>query len=420
MVIGARNNDGNGSNAGHARVYENQSGTWTQIGADIDGESSGDYSGHVSLSSDGSIVAIGASLNSEIGYFFGHVRIYEYLQLPIITSQPANQTDICVGSNVSFTVTGDNIDTYQWQVNEGSGFENITNGGVYSNATTTTLNITDIELIMNNYLYRCYITNGDGNITSNVAILSIETEDPETPTLTDLTDQCSVTAIAPTTTDNCAGTITATTTDPTEYTEQGTYVISWNFADDNGNDINVNQNVIINDNTNPTITCIGNQTKQLTEEQTVYTVVGTEFDPTATDDNCGIASVTNDFNDLTTLENAEFPIGLTTVIWTITDNYDNFATCNFDVQVNAFVNIETLQQNGILIYPNPTNGILNFDFTDNNVQQIKISDLTGKTIIEKTEINQNEMIDLSSFESGIYIIKIQTDNEIFTTKIVKE
>ncbi len=74
----------------------------------------------------------------------------------------------------------------------------------------------------------------------------------------------------------------------------------------------------------------------------------------------------------------------------------------------------------INVYPNPTNGIINFEFANNNVQQIIISDITGKMIIEKVDIQQNEIIDLSNFESGIYIIKIQTDNEIFTTKIVKE
>ena len=238
--------------------------------------------------------------------------------------------------------------------------------------------------------------------------------------MANLTDQCSVTATAPTTTDNCAGTITGTTSDPTEYTEQGTYVISWNFADGNGNDIDINQNVIITDNTNPTITCIDNQTKQLSDGETVYTVSGTEFDPTESSDNCDGFSVANDFNDLSTLENAEFPIGLTTVVWTITDVANNETQCSFDVQVNAFVGIETLQQKGISIYPNPTNGIINFEFANNNIQQIIISDLTGKTIIEKVNIQQNEMIDLSNFVSGIYIISIQTDNEIFTTKIVKE
>ena len=62
----------------HVRVYENIANTWTQIGEDIDGEAAGDQSGvSVSLSSDGSIVAIGAIRNDNInGPNSGHVRVY--------------------------------------------------------------------------------------------------------------------------------------------------------------------------------------------------------------------------------------------------------------------------------------------------------------------------------------------------------
>ena len=60
------------------RVYENNNGAWTQIGSDIDGEGSSDQSGFsVSLSSDGSVVAIGARYNDGGGTYSGHVRIYE-------------------------------------------------------------------------------------------------------------------------------------------------------------------------------------------------------------------------------------------------------------------------------------------------------------------------------------------------------
>ena len=80
VAIGAGLNDDNGYNSGHVRVYENISGTWTQIGADIDGEFVGDQSGHsIDLSSDGSIVAIGAYKNSGNGTDSGHVRVYENL-----------------------------------------------------------------------------------------------------------------------------------------------------------------------------------------------------------------------------------------------------------------------------------------------------------------------------------------------------
>ena len=75
VAIGASSNDGNGTNAGHVRVYEYSGGSWTQIGSDIDGEAAGDYSGiSVSLSSDGSIVAIGGKYSAGSG----DVRVYEY------------------------------------------------------------------------------------------------------------------------------------------------------------------------------------------------------------------------------------------------------------------------------------------------------------------------------------------------------
>jgi len=78
VAVGAVGNDGNGAASGHVRIYENQSNTWVQRGNDIDDEAAGDFSGiSVSLSSDGSIVAIGAKYNSGNGSFSGHVRLYD-------------------------------------------------------------------------------------------------------------------------------------------------------------------------------------------------------------------------------------------------------------------------------------------------------------------------------------------------------
>ena len=76
VAIGAYLNDGN---TGHVRVYQRDETTtlgWTQLGGDIDGEAKGDYSGYsVSLSADGSRVAIGAYGNDDDT---GHVKVYEY------------------------------------------------------------------------------------------------------------------------------------------------------------------------------------------------------------------------------------------------------------------------------------------------------------------------------------------------------
>jgi Flp pilus assembly pilin Flp len=78
LAVGAHFNQGNGSSAGHVRVFGDLNGTWTQIGDDIDGESFGNQSGRsVSLSSDGSIVAIGEPIDSENGSVSGQVRVFE-------------------------------------------------------------------------------------------------------------------------------------------------------------------------------------------------------------------------------------------------------------------------------------------------------------------------------------------------------
>ena len=79
VAIGAKGNDGGGSDAGHVRVYEYDSSTWIQVGADIEGEAAGDQSGYsVSLSGDGSRLAVGAILNDDGETDAGHVRVYEY------------------------------------------------------------------------------------------------------------------------------------------------------------------------------------------------------------------------------------------------------------------------------------------------------------------------------------------------------
>jgi|GEM_PF-1834876 len=93
---------------------------------------------------------------------------------PAITANPPNRT-ICAGNNTTFTVTATNATSYQWQVNTGSGFGNISNGGVYSNATTSTLNITGATAAMNGYTYRCVATgSASPTATSTAGTLTVD------------------------------------------------------------------------------------------------------------------------------------------------------------------------------------------------------------------------------------------------------
>ena len=79
LAIGANGNDGNGADSGHVRVYQWSGEAWTQLGSDIDGEAADDRFGDsVSLSADGSRLAIGAGANDGNGYRSGHARVYQW------------------------------------------------------------------------------------------------------------------------------------------------------------------------------------------------------------------------------------------------------------------------------------------------------------------------------------------------------
>jgi len=79
VAVGAIGNDGNGANSGHVRVFRFNGNDWSQIGSDIDGEAAGDASGNsVTISSDGSTVAVGAVGNDVNGANSGHVRVFRF------------------------------------------------------------------------------------------------------------------------------------------------------------------------------------------------------------------------------------------------------------------------------------------------------------------------------------------------------
>ncbi|CAJ1960336.1 unnamed protein product [Cylindrotheca closterium] len=80
VAAGARTNGQIVEEAGAARIYEFQGGSWQQIGEDISGLAPGDrFGGAISLSADGEVVAIGSVNNdNENGNNAGHVRVYNY------------------------------------------------------------------------------------------------------------------------------------------------------------------------------------------------------------------------------------------------------------------------------------------------------------------------------------------------------
>jgi hypothetical protein len=93
---------------------------------------------------------------------------------PMITSQPANAT-LCAGGNTTFSVTASGATAYQWQVNTGAGFVNISNAAPYSGVITATLTITGATASMNGYQYRVVVTGTPQTRNSENATLTVNT-----------------------------------------------------------------------------------------------------------------------------------------------------------------------------------------------------------------------------------------------------
>lgn len=153
LAVGAPYNAGAGTNAGHVRVFEWSGSAWTQVGTDIDAESAGNRAGFaVSLTSDGTKVAIGAPFNPAGGTNRGHVRVYgSAVATPTIVSSGSLSALSTVygtaSSNTSFSVSGTNMTAgilvtppagFEVSLSAGSGFgSSVTVGSAGTIASTT-------------------------------------------------------------------------------------------------------------------------------------------------------------------------------------------------------------------------------------------------------------------------------------------
>jgi hypothetical protein len=255
-----------------------------------------------------------------------------------------------------------------------------------------------------------------------VAQREITVEDTQVPIpylaeLPDITAECEVNSLSkPTATDACSGTIEGVHDVDLPILTQGNYTVTWTYDDGNGNIAVQEQTVLVEDSSQPVITCPAEQSINLESGQSVYTVSGTEFDPTEASDNCELASVLNDFNDAETLDGYEFPEGTTTVIWTALDIAGNTQSCSFDVTVNAAVGLKETTENYISIYPNPTDGRFFVENADG--YRCTIVNISGKVVFKGMINSDKTEIELRSLSPGIYFSEFANNKKVIYKELI--
>ena len=96
------------------------------------------------------------------------------VQLPTITTQPEPMT-VAAGEQVTFTIVATNADSYQWEVNTGTGWKAMTNDTTWKGNKTDTLKFSG-KTSFAQYEYRCVVTNASGSVESNVVTFTISSD----------------------------------------------------------------------------------------------------------------------------------------------------------------------------------------------------------------------------------------------------
>jgi len=147
------------------------------------------------------------------------------------------------------------------------------------------------------------------------------------------------------------------------------------------------------------------------------TISGADVD-NGSNDACGIFSLdvfpnTFDTND----------IGPNNVTLTVTDNNSNTSTCNAIVTVIDYLGVEDAEfEKGVVVYPNPAGAQVSIKIPFEANLNISIFDLIGKLVYQKYDllVNDTYNFDVSSFNSGMYFIEIESEYGSITKKLLKK
>ncbi|MBP1673195.1 MAG: secreted trypsin-like lysyl endopeptidase, Por secretion system C-terminal sorting domain protein [Bacteroidetes bacterium] len=99
----------------------------------------------------------------------------------------------------------------------------------------------------------------------------------------------------------------------------------------------------------------------------------------------------------------------------ITVGFDNIAISSNSLSVDDHEKGENL----IHIYPNPAVNRIQIETNTNTIKKVELFNLIGQSLLVTNFYDQIQ-IDLSSYPSGTYFVKIENEGEVITRKLIKQ
>lgn len=242
-----------------------------------------------------------------------------------------------------------------------------------------------------------------GNATQCTFLVQVfDTIVPVGPSsMPDVRSSCEVYLTPPTATDNCGGTITATTSTSFPITTIGITGVTWVFNDGNGNISTVVQVVEMDGDVNTTVSILDEITLQANnnEPNASYQWVS-----------CPLMHAIPGATDQTYQATVN---GSYAVIITEGDCPPDTSYC---YSINA-VGLEDVTAEELVVYPNPSiDGKFTIDYTG-KIEKIEIIDMIGRYITVPTDV-ENKFVDGSELATGKYMLRIFTNEGIIAKEVI--
>ncbi|MFK8046490.1 MAG: GEVED domain-containing protein [Crocinitomicaceae bacterium] len=126
-------------------------------------------------------------------------------------------------------------------------------------------------------------------------------------------------------------------------------------------------------------------------------------------------------------DNGNAPIaGATDQVYVATTNGDyacevTFQTCTVTstcITVST-VGIDGTEASFASVYPNPVNNLLTITLSDLDNAQVELLDMQGKVVIAPANIASGQQVDVSNLESGVYFVRLTSDDHTMIKRVVK-
>jgi hypothetical protein len=108
--------------------------------------------------------------------------------------------------------------------------------------------------------------------------------------------------------------------------------------------------------------------------------------------------------------------GDTAIFSQFVNNFGSVLVVPSAFKTNGTLENPTFETTNFSLFPNPTSGILNFSTKE--AVTICIFDMTGKKVYTAENISNNDSINLSSLQKGVYTARINSENFLRTEKLI--